>query len=148
MVYGAGALCFWADLLPELAPTLCLQQDRVLLLFGYQKPGARHRPGEPACKGAWCPCAREALLTAGGGRGRQTCVSGRRSLKTMFAIQPERRLARETVRWQTNTTAMLLERMVVLEERVPFAKCALATIGATPEERPMQSQCPYQVSER
>ena len=79
---------------------------------------------------------------------RQTCVSGRRSLKTTFAIWPEKRLAYETVRLQTNMIAMLLERTVILEERESLSKCTLATIGATPGESPVQSQCPYQVLQR
>lgn len=45
-------------------------------------------------------------------------------------------------------TAVLLERTVILEERESLSKCALATIGATPGESPMQSQCPYQVLQR
>lgn len=46
---------------------------------------------------------------------RQTCVLGR-PLKTTFAIWPEKRLAHEVVRLQTNMIAMLLKRTVILEE--------------------------------
>lgn len=79
---------------------------------------------------------------------RHTWLSGRRFLKITFATWPEKRLAYETVRLQTSMTAVLLERTGILEKRGSLSKCALATIGATPGESPMQSQCPYQVLQR
>lgn len=89
------------------------------------------------------PCSQRAV----GGAGRQTCVSGRRSLKTTFAIWPEKKACL----WDgetANMIAMLLERIVISEESKSLSQCALATIGATPGESPVQSQCPYQVLQR
>lgn len=90
------------------------------------------------------PCSECAV----GEADRHTWLSGRRFLKITFATWPEKRLAHETVRLQTSMIAVLLEGTGILEKRGSLSKRALATIGATPGESPMQSQCPYQVLQR
>lgn len=64
------------------------------------------------------PCSQHAVRE---GTRRQACVSGRRSLKTRFAIWPGKRLAWEIENRYDNHA--ILKRTVILEERIFIPVC-------------------------